>query len=50
MCPDVYRFTNNIMQPGDVQRIHGVDERIRVDALEKMVQFYALLMRGWGME
>jgi carboxypeptidase PM20D1 len=50
ICSNVYRFTPYMMKPEDIQRLHGVDERIPVEALEKMVQFYALLIRGWGME
>lgn len=50
MCSNIYRFTPFVVRPEDVARIHGVDERIAVEALEKMVQFYALLMRGWGKE
>ncbi|MHC1782644.1 MAG: M20/M25/M40 family metallo-hydrolase [Anaerolineaceae bacterium] len=50
MCSNVYRFTPFVVRPEDVARIHGVDERIKVEALEKMVQFYALLMRAWGKE
>jgi carboxypeptidase PM20D1 len=50
ICSNVYRFTPYMMKPEDIQRLHGVDERIPVEALEKMVQFYALPIRGWGME
>ncbi len=27
---------------------HGIDERIPVEGMAKMVQFYAQLMRTWG--
>jgi carboxypeptidase PM20D1 len=50
ICSNVYRFSPYVMKPEDIQRLHGVDERIPVEALEKMVQFYALLIRGWGIE
>ena len=27
---------------------HGIDERIPIEAMAKMVQFYAQLMQAWG--
>ena len=43
-----YYFSPLIMEPDDVSRIHGIDERISVEALAGMVKFYARLMKVWG--
>ena len=44
-CDHVYRFAPFRLTPDDRERIHGVDERIAVDGYQRMVQFYASLMR-----
>ncbi len=46
----VYRFAPYAMGEGDMERNHGVNERIAVDALGKMVQFYVELLQQWGKE
>jgi hypothetical protein len=34
----------------DLKTIHGVNEHISLDNLEKMAQCYAQVMRAWGGE
>jgi len=48
ICDEVYRFTPLITTPDDLHRIHGLNERVSIDALGKMVQFYIQLLRTWG--
>lgn len=48
ICENVYRFTPLLYSTDDLRRVHGVNERIAIEDLEKMVQFYALLMAAWG--
>jgi carboxypeptidase PM20D1 len=43
----VLRFTPLFMQPEDIQTVHGINERVNVAALGRMVQFYIHLMREW---
>jgi carboxypeptidase PM20D1 len=44
ICDNVYKFSPVVYKPEDVIRVHGKNERISVEAYEKMIQFYALLM------
>jgi carboxypeptidase PM20D1 len=41
----VYRFTPMLMTPDEMEIIHGVNERISVDSLVKMAQFYYALIQ-----
>jgi carboxypeptidase PM20D1 len=41
-----YRFTPMVLTPADVNRIHGIDERISVDNYGKLIAFYGELMRN----
>lgn len=45
---NVYRFSPIRMAPEDLHRVHGTDERIGVEDLERMVQFFGQLLRAWG--
>ncbi|MEA4910197.1 MAG: M20 family peptidase [Anaerolineaceae bacterium] len=47
LCPNVYRFSPLIVSSETLARIHGVDERVAVDAMVDMVRFYSLLIRDW---
>jgi carboxypeptidase PM20D1 len=42
----VYRFTPMRLNPNDLDRIHGVNERIPTGDYMVMIQFYAQLLRG----
>ncbi len=50
ICTQVYRFTPYIMNKEELGRVHGVNERIALDALAPMVQFYGHLVQAWGAE
>ena len=41
----VYRFSPVRMKPADLNRLHGVNERIELRALEESVRFYMALMK-----
>jgi carboxypeptidase PM20D1 len=47
LCDDVLRFTPVVIQDGDLERIHGINERISIESLAQMVQFYTALIRAW---
>ncbi len=44
----IYRFTSLVMDESFRGLEHGIDERIPVEAMAKMVKFYAQLMQVWG--
>lgn len=44
ICENVYRFTPFVMEKMDLQRVHGVNERIKIEELVKMAQFYYSLI------
>lgn len=48
VCDNIYRFTSLVMDESFRGLEHGIDERIPVEAMAKMVTFYAQLMRIWG--
>ncbi|KAM9320484.1 N-fatty-acyl-amino acid synthase/hydrolase PM20D1 [Gastrophryne carolinensis] len=43
---NIYRFSPFQLQPQDVSRIHGLNERISVDNLRRLVQFYYQLIQN----
>jgi len=44
----VYRFSPLVMGEKDAPRVHGIDERISIEALGRMVNFFIRLIRLWG--
>jgi carboxypeptidase PM20D1 len=49
LCPQTtYRFTPVRLNAEDFKSVHGINERIEIEALGKMVEFYARLLRAWG--
>ena len=48
VCDEIYRFTSVVMDESFMGLEHGIDERIPVEAMARMVKFYAQLMRVWG--
>jgi carboxypeptidase PM20D1 len=50
VCDDIYRFTSLVMDESFRGLEHGIDERIPVESMGKMVTFYAALMQAWGSE
>lgn len=45
----VFRFCPFVLGKEDLQRMHGIDERLSVEGLGKMVQFFHELIRVWSM-
>lgn len=48
VCDDIYRFTSLVMDESFRGLEHGIDERIPVAGMARMVKFYARLMQVWG--
>jgi carboxypeptidase PM20D1 len=48
VCDHIYRFTSVVMDESFRGLEHGIDERIPIEAMGKMVKFYAQLMQVWG--
>ncbi|MBN2147707.1 MAG: M20 family peptidase [Anaerolineales bacterium] len=48
ICRNVYRFTPVQVDLGEMERVHGIGERISIQNLERMAQFYTLLLQAWG--
>ncbi|MCL4168285.1 UNVERIFIED_CONTAM: hypothetical protein GTU68_051179 [Idotea baltica] len=46
LSDNVYRFTPMRLKPADLDRIHGLNERIPTGDYMTMIQFYLQLMRG----
>lgn len=43
----VYRFSPYVLTSDDLKRMHGIDEKLSVDAMEKMVVFFYHLLQNW---
>jgi carboxypeptidase PM20D1 len=48
VCDHIYRFTSLVMDESFRGLEHGIDERIPIGGMAKMVTFYARLMQAWG--
>jgi carboxypeptidase PM20D1 len=48
VCDHIYRFTSVVMDASFMGLEHGIDERIPVEGMARMVKFYAQLMQVWG--
>ena len=48
VCDSVYRFMPIQLGKNALHLIHGINEHISIEGLEKMAQFYASLMQAWG--
>ena len=46
LCKNIYRFIPIRLDPPDISRIHGINERILVENYKKIVKFYFLLIRN----
>jgi carboxypeptidase PM20D1 len=42
---DIYRFLPLLLEQKDLQRIHGIDERVSVEGFLKLIHFYRTLIR-----
>jgi len=43
----IYRFSPCLIDGDLLKTMHGIDERVTIEALERMVQFYTVLIRSW---
>lgn len=50
LSESVYRFTPCLLDPELLRTIHGVNERVPVESLGRMVQFYTNLIQSWTKE
>jgi carboxypeptidase PM20D1 len=50
VCDQVYRLSPMEMNEEDLATIHSKNERISIDSLARMVQFYIQLIKAWGAE
>jgi carboxypeptidase PM20D1 len=48
LTKNVYRFTPIIVDPSDLLRMHGVNERLSVDNYAQVVQFFIQLIKNSG--
>jgi carboxypeptidase PM20D1 len=48
VCDHIYRFTSLVMDESFRGLEHGIDERIPIEGMARMVKFYAQLMQAWG--
>jgi carboxypeptidase PM20D1 len=48
ICGQVYRFSPFMLAKEDAARIHGIDERVSIETLETMTNFFIRLLRLWG--
>jgi carboxypeptidase PM20D1 len=44
---NIYRFIPVQMDSALLNTMHGTNERISIESLARMVQFYTLLIKGW---
>jgi carboxypeptidase PM20D1 len=50
VCDQVYRLSPMEVNEEDLATIHSKNERISIDNLARMVQFYIQLIKAWGAE
>jgi carboxypeptidase PM20D1 len=48
LSPAVYRFSPYLLDASLLKTIHGVDERVRIEDLGRMVGFYKGLIQAWA--
>lgn len=48
LSDQVLRFTPLVATQDDLSRMHGINERVHVGSLGRMVQFYMLLIDAWA--
>jgi len=48
VCDEIYRFTSLVMDESFMGLEHGIDERIPVEGMARMVKFYGQIMQAWG--
>ncbi len=50
ICEQVYRFTPVLTQKEDLNRVHGINERLSIDGLHTMIGFFYELIARWSAE
>jgi carboxypeptidase PM20D1 len=48
VCDEIYRFTSLVMDESFMGLEHGIDERIPIEGMGRMVKFYGQIMQVWG--
>jgi len=48
ICESVYRFIPLVFNSEDMKRVHGTNERVSVEGMARLVQFFAQIMLVWG--
>jgi carboxypeptidase PM20D1 len=48
ICQNIFRFTPVISGKEDAARVHGINERISLENLERMTQFFVELIQNWS--
>jgi len=48
LAGQIFRFSPMMLSSSDQARIHGINERIAVDELVRMVQFFHQLLQAWS--
>lgn len=48
VCRNIYKFAPYVVNPEILKGMHGIDERMSKESLEKMVAFFMRLARVWG--
>jgi carboxypeptidase PM20D1 len=48
ICENVYRYSPYVMTSDDLSRVHGVNERLKVDAFALMVDYFYRLIARWS--
>ena len=48
VCKSIYRFSPILISQKDRNSIHGINERVSLDGLGKMVVFFTRLIKVWG--
>ncbi|HLE84189.1 MAG TPA: M20 family peptidase [Thermoanaerobaculia bacterium] len=48
LTPNVYRFAPLRIGPGDLERVHGTDERLALEDYGRMIRFYRELIESAG--
>jgi carboxypeptidase PM20D1 len=48
ICTNIYKFSPIQLTKQERSGIHGINERIKIDGMRKMVVFFARLIKVWG--
>ncbi len=48
VSPQVYRYSPCVMQKEDLERVHGINERLSVEGMATLVQYFYHLLQRWS--